>query len=137
MIRLCLKRVKPFMIQSLQKHISMGLHTDEVFILGKKNAGFIKKLNIEKKLFGKLTVLEHPRFIQQYKFKERERYIDQFIVALTGEEDKSVMYSNYNFTSFHFPFFKIIKCGNRPLVFLQPEWQWPHHVHPFPSFRHR
>ena len=78
--------VKPFMIQSLQKHISMGLHTDEVFILGKKNAGFIKKLNIEKKLFGKLTVLEHPRFIQQYKFKERERYIDQFIVALTSEK---------------------------------------------------
>jgi len=78
--------VKPFMLQSLQKHISMGLHTDEVFVLGKKNAGFIKKLNCEKKLFDKLTVLEHPRFIQQYKFKERQWYIDQFILKLTGEK---------------------------------------------------
>ena len=37
--------VKDFIIESLKKHISLGLDTDEVFILGKKNADFIKKLN--------------------------------------------------------------------------------------------
>jgi len=74
--------VKDFMIDSLEKHISLGLDTSEVFVLGKKNADFIQKLNQEKKLFDKLTVLEHPRFIQQYKSKEKQMYIDKYILAL-------------------------------------------------------
>ncbi|WP_243718091.1 SMUG2 DNA glycosylase family protein [Pedobacter changchengzhani] len=76
--------VKDFMIDSLKKHISLGLDTSEVFILGKKNATFIQKLNKEAKLFDRLTVLEHPRFIQQYKFKERYQYIDRFILTLNN-----------------------------------------------------
>ena len=74
--------VKDFMVESLQKFIAMGLDTEEVFILGKKNAEFIKKLNDEAKLFGKLTALEHPRFIQQYKSKEKQLYIDKYISKL-------------------------------------------------------
>ncbi|MBS1921033.1 MAG: SMUG2 DNA glycosylase family protein [Bacteroidetes bacterium] len=76
--------VKDFMISSLKKHISMGLDQSEVFVLGKKNAGFIQKLNAEAKLFEKITSLEHPRFIQQYKFKERWQYIDNFISILSN-----------------------------------------------------
>ncbi|WP_404850179.1 SMUG2 DNA glycosylase family protein [Elizabethkingia anophelis] len=63
--------VKSFMIASLKKHISLGLDTSEVFVLGKKNVDFIHKLNKEEKLFDKITVLEHPRYIQQYKSKEK------------------------------------------------------------------
>jgi hypothetical protein len=50
-------------------------------VLGKKNAVFIEKLNREEKMFDKLTVLEHPRYIQQYKSKERDLYIDKYINA--------------------------------------------------------
>jgi hypothetical protein len=39
--------VKSFMIDSLKKHISLNLDTAEVFILGKKNAEFLAKLNSE------------------------------------------------------------------------------------------
>ncbi len=77
--------VKDFMIDSLEKHISLGLDTSEVFVLGKKNAEFIQKLNKEKKLFDKMTVLEHPRYIQQYKSKEKQLYIDKYIMALLGK----------------------------------------------------
>ena len=73
--------VKGFMIESLKKHIEIGLDTSEVFILGKKNADFISKLNKQEKLFGKMTVLEHPRYIQQYKSKEKELYIDKYLLA--------------------------------------------------------
>lgn len=73
--------VKGFMIESLKEHIGIGLDNSEVFVLGKKNAGFIHKLNQEAKLFGRLTVLEHPRYIQQYKSKEKQRYIDKYIQA--------------------------------------------------------
>lgn len=74
--------VSEFMIESLMKHISIGLDTSEAFILGKKNADFIHQLNDEHKMFDKLTVLEHPRFIQQYKSKEKQKYIDKYIIAL-------------------------------------------------------
>ncbi|GAA4158132.1 SMUG2 DNA glycosylase family protein [Chryseobacterium ginsenosidimutans] len=74
--------VKDFMIDSLNQHISLNLDTSEVFILGKKNADFISKLNEEANLFEKMTVLEHPRYIQQYKSKEKQLYIDKYILAL-------------------------------------------------------
>lgn len=74
--------VKSFMIDSLKKHISLNLDTSEVFILGKKNAEFLAKLNAEANLFGEMTVLEHPRYIQQYKSKEKALYIDKYILAL-------------------------------------------------------
>ncbi|WP_263601561.1 SMUG2 DNA glycosylase family protein [Chryseobacterium sp. PET-29] len=74
--------IKDFMIDSLKKHISLNLDTSEVFIMGKKNADFISKLNQEAQLFGKMTVLEHPRYIQQYKSKEKQLYIDKYILAL-------------------------------------------------------
>lgn len=57
--------VKDFMIDSLKKHISLGIDISKVFVLGKKNADFIQKLNREAKLFDELKILEHPRYIQQ------------------------------------------------------------------------
>lgn len=77
--------LKDFMISSLKKHISLGLDTAEVFVLGKKNADFIKKLNKEAKLFEHLKILEHPRYIQQYKFKEKQLYIDKYILTLNND----------------------------------------------------
>lgn len=73
--------VKGFMIESLKKHIEIGLDTSEVFILGKKNADFIAKINKQEKLFDKMTALEHPRYIQQYKSKEKQLYIDKYLLA--------------------------------------------------------
>ena len=83
------KDVKDFMIDSLKKHINLNLYTSEVFILGKKNADFISKLNQEAKLFDIMTILEHPRFIQQYKLKEKQLYIDKYILALKQQSTYS------------------------------------------------
>ncbi|PIF43165.1 uncharacterized protein DUF4918 [Chryseobacterium sp. 52] len=77
--------VKDFMIDSLKKHISLDLDTSEVFVLGKKNAEFIAKLNKEAKLFDRMIILEHPRYIQQYKTKEKQLYIDKYILALKNK----------------------------------------------------
>lgn len=76
------KMVKDFMISSLKKHINLGLDTSEVYVLGKKNAAFIQKLNNEVKMFDSLKVLEHPRYIQQYKSKEKQLFIDKYILTL-------------------------------------------------------
>lgn len=76
--------VKDYMIASLKQHISLGLDTSKVYILGKKNATFIQKLNKEANLFGNMKVLEHPRYIQQYKSKEKQLYIDKYILMLNN-----------------------------------------------------
>lgn len=76
--------LKEYMIWTLKQHINVGLDTSEVFVLGVKNAKFIHKLNKEAKLFGSLKVLEHPRYIQQYKFKEKQTYIDKYILSLNN-----------------------------------------------------
>ncbi len=77
--------VKDFMIDSLKKHLSLNLDASEVFIMGKKNADFLAKINQEAHLFGKMTVLEHPRYIQQYKSKEKQLYIDKYILSLKNK----------------------------------------------------
>ena len=76
--------VKDFMMTCLKQTINLGLDTSEVFILGKKNATFINKLNKEAQLFDRLTVLEHPRYIQQYKSKEKQLFIDKYILTLNS-----------------------------------------------------
>lgn len=77
--------VRPFMIESMQQHIAMGLDTSEVYVLGKKNAGFIQKLTKEANLFDRMVVLEHPRYIQQYKSREKQLYIDKYLMALCAK----------------------------------------------------
>ena len=79
------KMVKDFMIESLKQLLSVGLYSSEVYVLGKKNAAFIRQLNDEAKLFKQISVLEHPRFIQQYKSKEKQHYIDKYILTLHNE----------------------------------------------------
>ncbi len=76
--------VKEYMISILQREVDLGLDCGEVFVLGKKNAEYLKRMNDEVKLFDKITPLEHPRYIQQYKSKEKQLYIDKYIMAFGG-----------------------------------------------------
>ena len=73
---------REYMIETLKKHIALGLDTQKVYVLGKKNATFLERLNKEASLFEKMVVLEHPRYIEQYKSKEKQLYIDKFITLL-------------------------------------------------------
>ena len=74
--------LEDYMIETLKQHINLGLNTSEVVVLGVKNARFIQKLNKRAKFFKRIKVLEHPRYIQQYKFKEKQFYIDKYIITL-------------------------------------------------------
>ncbi|MBS1916941.1 MAG: SMUG2 DNA glycosylase family protein [Bacteroidetes bacterium] len=80
---LLFKYLKPFMIGNLKTQIPIGLDTSAAFVLGKKNTTFLEKINNEEKLFQKIITLEHPRYIQQYKSKQKEEYIDKYLQALS------------------------------------------------------
>jgi hypothetical protein len=83
--RALFEAVKPFMVKSLKQHIQIGVRTDKAYVLGKKNLAFLEKINREEKLFGELVCLEHPRYIQQYKSKEKAAYIEKYLVALLSD----------------------------------------------------
>ncbi len=74
--------VYDFMIKSLKKQISFGINKDVCFVLGKKNAEILNEINIMEKLFGKIIMLHHPRYIAQYKIKSKNKYISEYLKNL-------------------------------------------------------
>lgn len=76
------KTVYPFIVENIEKQIAMGVITDTVFCFGTgKNEVFLRKLNEEKKYFKEIIALEHPRYIMQYKSKNKEFYINKYLSA--------------------------------------------------------
>lgn len=74
--------LKPHMKVYLKRFSEFHIDPTEVIILGKKNALFIQEINQELNLFKKITVLEHPRFIQQYRSRDRDAYILKYLRAI-------------------------------------------------------
>ena len=78
-----LKTITPFIITSIQKQISLGFKTDACFCIGgDKNLKFFEKLNREHRFFEKIIPLPHPRFIMQYRRKQKQTFIDLYLQQL-------------------------------------------------------
>jgi hypothetical protein len=78
-----LKAVTPFIIESMEKQISFGCKTDTCFCIGgDKNFTFLSSFNREYHFFKEIIPLPHPRFIMQYRRKQKEKYIEQYMAAL-------------------------------------------------------
>ena len=75
--------VKPFIVQSIQAQIKLGLYIDECFCLGKKNSEYLSLLNKEYHFFEMVTELPHPRFIVQYKRKNIDAFTDVYLEKLS------------------------------------------------------
>jgi len=69
-------------IQSVKSQMDFGARKDSVVILGKKNAECFSSINREYNFFKKILVLEHPRYIMQYKLKKIDHYISKYLDAL-------------------------------------------------------
>lgn len=74
-------------IQSVKSQMDFGARKDSVVILGKKNAEYFSSINREYNFFKKILVLEHPRYIMQYKLKKIDHYISKYLEAL-GQNSK-------------------------------------------------
>lgn len=72
-----------FAVDSIRKQLDFGILRDYCFCLGSgKNYKFLMKLNEEHKFFSKIEPLEHPRFIMQYRAKQKEAYIELYLEKL-------------------------------------------------------
>jgi hypothetical protein len=76
--------MEPFMVRSLEEQIAFGFLTDRCYCLGNnKNYRTLLRLNKEKGWFGEIIPLEHPRFIMQYRLKQKEAFITKYLNLLT------------------------------------------------------
>ena len=72
--------VMSFIIYSLNRHLEFGIERDICFCMGTgKNYKFLVQLNEELKFFGRIVPLEHPRYVMQYKSKQKDFYINRYI----------------------------------------------------------
>lgn len=77
------RAAKPFIVSSIQKQLSFGFKTDYcICIGGAKNFEFFSVLNDEYHFFKTIVPLPHPRFILQYRRKQKESYIHQYLSVL-------------------------------------------------------
>ncbi|MCS7052238.1 MAG: DUF4918 family protein, partial [Ignavibacterium sp.] len=54
-------------VNSIKSQIKFGARKDSVIILGKKNAYYFLELNKQLQIFNKVVILDHPRYVMQYK----------------------------------------------------------------------
>jgi len=77
--------IKDFAVKSLTRQMAFGIERDVCFCLGTgKNFLFFSKLNSEYHFFEKILPLEHPRFIMQYRTKQKEYYINYYLDKLSA-----------------------------------------------------
>ena len=81
-----LKAVIPFIIDCINKQVDLGFKTDKCLCIGgEKNFKFLSGLNNEHKWFDEIIPLPHPRFILQYRRKQKDKYIHQYLSAMRFE----------------------------------------------------
>ena len=73
------------MVQNIREQIKFGGRRDYAILLGKRNADYFFPINEEHKIFKKITVLEHPRYIMQYKLKQIDSYIKKYLEAISNQ----------------------------------------------------
>src|SRR5699024_7949027 len=84
------KAATPFIIDTLtkQKEITGGKKTCICLGTG-KNYAFFQKLNKKHQFFSEIFPLAHPRYVLQYKRKQKEVYIREYLEVLKKSLEKS------------------------------------------------
>lgn len=76
--------VNPFILENIDKQLAFGIRRDICFCFGTgKNEKFLRQLNDAHGFFQEIIALEHPRFVMQYKAREKQFYIEKYINAFS------------------------------------------------------
>ena len=74
------------MRRSLRQQVhEMGLRTDVVVSLGKRNGFFLNRLNDELVLFDKVVVFDHPLYLMQYRRRELDANVANYVKILGSQ----------------------------------------------------
>lgn len=81
--KLMAEKIRSAIIKNIKTQIDFGAKRDFAILLGKKNADYFKRINDEHGFFQNFFVLEHPRYIMQYRLKHLDSYINKYISAIS------------------------------------------------------
>ncbi|MBJ6109389.1 DUF4918 family protein [Hymenobacter sp. BT523] len=77
------KALWPDIRLSLRQQVEeLGLRRDVAVSLGKRNGDFFKRLNAELDLFKEVIVLDHPRYLMQYKSRNEAANVANYVATL-------------------------------------------------------
>ena len=75
-----LKTVEPFVIKSLKQLLDFNVDRKNCLVIGgEKNYKYLISLNERFGWFDEITPLPHPRFIMQYRRKQKLQFIQQYL----------------------------------------------------------
>ncbi len=78
-----LKTLWPDLQRSLRQQVDdFGLRRDVAVSLGRRNGEFLIRLNTELRLFDKIVVLDHPRYLMQYRRRDLEANVARYVETL-------------------------------------------------------
>jgi hypothetical protein len=60
----------------------VGMRTDVAVCLGQRNGKFFRQLNQELELFDQLIVLDHPRYLMQYRRRDLTQNVARYVEVL-------------------------------------------------------
>jgi hypothetical protein len=76
--------VEPFIIKSLEQLLNFTIDNKICLAIGgEKNFKYLSSLNERYQWFEKILPLPHPRFIMQYRRKQKEQFIQQYLHFLS------------------------------------------------------
>lgn len=78
-----LATVAPFIVSSMQQLLAYGVNTRRcICIGGEKNYKHLLRLNEKHNWFQEIVSVPHPRFIMQYRRKQKDAYLQTYLDAL-------------------------------------------------------
>lgn len=72
----------PVITNEVRQQLTFGSDRRVGVCLGKKNEVFLKRLNDEQGFFDRIIALDHPRYILQYRSRDLDAYVDQYVRTL-------------------------------------------------------
>lgn len=80
-----LRRIEPFAVTCIHTQLDWGLQRNVCFCIGEgENFRFLQRLNQQQGFFRELVPLPHPRFIMQYKLRQKADYIQLYKKRLSA-----------------------------------------------------
>jgi len=71
---------EPFIIESIQRQMAFEDVSRHIVCIGQgKNLKFLESLNKRYELFESISVIPHPRWVMQYRRKEKQKYIGEYL----------------------------------------------------------
>lgn len=81
------KTVSEFIVENIRTLLTFPISTEICFCLGTgQNAAFLSKLNADYHFFQRIVPLDHPRYVMQYKTKQKAEYIEKYLKAFNTRE---------------------------------------------------